>query len=156
MISPIPIVFGLLALSIGTCALAVRGARVRAASFCVTVVLAAVLWQASLGRPRPPVFDNPTGTVVSYRFDEPRAIYLWMLAPGERAPTAFALPWSERQAAELQEAAEQARKSGNSLEAQKSAERRGNLFDPRLTARDRLRFYPARHQPLPAKSMATG
>ncbi len=155
MISPIPIVFGLLALSVGACAIAVRGAWVRAGSFCLTVGLAGALWQTSLGRPRPPVFDTPTGTVVSFRFDEPRAIYLWMLPPGEHAPTAFALPWSERQAAQLQQAAEQARKEGEPLEAQRGSRPPGATIGLHLTAQDTLRFYPAEHQPLPPKAVAT-
>ncbi len=154
MISPIPILFGLLALSAGACAMAVRGPWVRAGSFCVTVALAAALWQMSLGRPRPPVFDAPSGTVVGFRFDEPRAIYLWMLPPGEHAPTAFALPWSEHQAAQLQEAAEQARREGEPLQARRTGRPNG-VVGLRLTAQDSLRFYPAEHQALPPKAVAT-
>lgn len=154
MISPIPIVFGLLALSVGACAIAVRGAWVRAGSFCLTVALAAALWQTSLGRPRPPVFDTPSGTVVGFRFDEPRAIYLWMLPAGAHAPTAFQLPWSERQAAQIQQAAEQAKKEGEPLQAQRSGRRPGPMSGLHLTAQDSLRFYPAEHQALPPKAVA--
>ncbi len=155
MISPVPIVFALLALSAGACAIAVHGAWVRAGSFCLTVVLAAALWQTSLGRPRPAVFEAPTGTVVGFHFDEPRAIYLWMLPAGARAPTAFALPWSERQAAQLQQAAEQARKDGEPLQARRTDRPTGPMRGLRLTAQDSLRFYPAEHQALPPKAMAT-
>ena len=154
MTSPLPIVFGLLALSAGACAMSARAPWVRAGSFCLTVALAAALWQTSLGRPRPPLFDAPSGTVIGFRFDEPRAIYLWMLPPGERAPTAFALPWSEHQAAQLQEAAEQARKEGEPLQARRS-DRPPGMSGLHLTAQDSLRFYPAEHQPLPPKATAT-
>jgi hypothetical protein len=153
VISPMPIMFGLLALSAGACAIAMRGPWIRAGSFCLTLALAAALWQVSLGRPRPPVFDAPSGTVVGFRFDEPRAIYLWMLPPGERAPTAFALPWSEHQAAQLQEAAERARQEGEPLQAQRT-DRPTARSGLHLTAQDSLRFYPAEHQALPPKAMA--
>lgn len=153
MISAVPIVFGLLALSAGVCAMAVHGAWVRAGSFCLTVALAAVLWQTSLGRPRPPVFDTPSGTVVSFRFDEPHAIYLWMLPTGARTPTAFALPWSERQAAQIQQAAEQAKQAGEPLQAQRNGRPAGPA-GLHLTAQDSLRFYPAEHQALPPKAVA--
>ncbi|MGH7210668.1 MAG: hypothetical protein ACREF1_04315, partial [Acetobacteraceae bacterium] len=72
-----PVMFGLLALSAGACAMGARLAWVRTLSFVFTLGLGAALWQTSLGRPRPPTFAVPTGTVVSYKFDEPRAIYLW-------------------------------------------------------------------------------
>jgi hypothetical protein len=149
----IPIVFGLLAVSAGACAMAVRAAWVRAGSFCLTVGLAAALWQTSLGRPRPPLFDVPNGTVVSFRFDEPRAIYLWMLPSGQHTPTAFALPWSERQAAQLQQAAEQAHKEGEPLQAQRAGRPRGLTSALHLTAQDGVRFYPAEHQALPPKAL---
>lgn len=149
-----PVVFGVLAVSAGACALAVRDGWLRAASFCLTLALAGALWQTSLGRPRPPLFDTPSGTVVSFRFDEPRAIYLWMLAPGERTPTAFALPWSERQAAELQEAAEKARKQGDPLEAQRAARPPGPIGFSVLV-QDGVRFYPGQHIALPPKAPPT-
>ncbi|MEO9191147.1 MAG: hypothetical protein ABI224_14295 [Acetobacteraceae bacterium] len=148
-----PIVFGVLAVSAGACALAVRDGWLRAASFCLTLALAGALWQTSLGRPRLPLFDTPSGTVVSFRFDEPRAIYLWMLAPGERTPTAFALPWSERQAAELQQAAEQARQQGEPLQAKPTGRRAP--IGLHLTAQEGVRFYPAEHVALPPKAVPT-
>ena len=154
MPSLLAVMFGLLALSAGASALAVRGAWVRAASFSLTVGLAAALWQTSLGRPRPPLLDAPTGTVVSFRFDEPRAIYVWMLPPGERTPTAFALPWSERQAAQLQEAAEQARRQGEPLKAQRAIRPPGPIGFSVL-AQDGVRFYPGEHIALPPKAVPT-
>ncbi|MEO8715610.1 MAG: hypothetical protein ABI369_11410 [Acetobacteraceae bacterium] len=155
MIGATPILFGLLALCLGGCAIAARGAWVRAGSFCITVALAGALWQTSLGRPRPPLFDIPTGTVVSYRFDEPRAIYLWMLPPGERTPTAFALPWSEHQAAQLQKAAEQAHRDGEPLQAQRNDRQSGAMAGLHLSVQDGVRFYPGEHHALPPKAVPT-
>lgn len=150
-----PILFGLLALCLGGCAITARGAWIRAGSYCATVGLVAALWQTSLGRPRPPLLESPTGTVVSYRFDEPRAIYLWMLSPGENTPTAFALPWSERQAAQLQEAAEQAHRQGEPLQAQRTDRPRGAMTGLHLTVQDSVRFFPAEHHALPPKAVPT-
>ena len=150
--SAVPILFALFAFTLGICTLTVRHAWARASTFCLAVALAAVIWQTSLGRPRPPLFDSPAGTVVSYRFDEPHAIYLWMLPPGEHAPTAFALPWSERQASQLQQAAEQARKQGEPLQARGNGAR-GALAGFQLASqKSEMRFYPANHQALPPKA----
>ncbi len=154
MITAMPVMFGLLALSAGICAMAAHLAWVRALSFVITLGLAGALWQTSLGRPRPPTFAVPTGTVVGYRFDEPRAIYLWMLPPGETAPTAFALPWSEKKAAELQEAAEQARRKGEPLEARRGDRPRGPLGFSVLT-QEGVRFAPGQHIALPPKAPPT-
>lgn len=147
-----PVMFGFLALSAGICAMAANLPWVRALSFAVTIGLAATLWQVSLGRPRPPTFSVPTGTVVGYRFDEPRAIYVWMLPPGETVPTAFALPWSEHKAAELQEAAEQARRKGDPLEARRGERRRGPLGFSMLM-QEGVRFQPGPHIALPPKAL---
>ena len=150
--SAAPILFALFALALGVCAITVRDAWVRAGAFCLTVALAAAIWQTSLGRPRPPLFEAPAGTVVGYRFDEPRAIYLWMLPPGAHAPTAFVLPWSERQASQLQQAAEQARKKGEPLQARGSG-RSGPFNGLRLASqKSEMRFYPAEHRALPPKA----
>jgi hypothetical protein len=148
--SAAPILFALFALALGACAITVRHAWVQVGTFCLAVALAGAIWQTSLGRPRPPLFDAPVGTVVGYRFDEPHAIYLWMLPPGGHAPTAFALPWSERQAAQLQQAAEQARKAGEPLQARGSGQH-GPLAAFQL-ASQKMRFYPAEHQALPPKA----
>jgi hypothetical protein len=148
-----PILYGVLALALGACALAAQGAWLRASAFCLTLALVAALWQTSLGRPRPPLFVHPAGTVVGYRFDEPHAIYLWMVGPGEHVPTAYALPWSEHQAAQLQKAAEEAKRQGEPLKAGHTV--RSGLFSSLVnTNRDSdYRFYPAQLQPLPPKAM---
>lgn len=146
-----PVLFALFALALGACAITVRRAWARASAFCLTVVLGAAIWQTSLGRPRPPLFEAPVGTVVGYRFDEPHAIYLWMLPPGGHAPTAFALPWSEHQAAQLQQAAEEARKQGEPLQARGNS-RRGPLAAFQLASqKSEMRFYPAQHEAPPPK-----
>lgn len=153
--SPEPILFGALALVLGGCALGTRVAWVRAVAFCFTLGCAGALWQTSLGRPRAPVFDRPAGTVVSYKFDEPNAIYLWVVKPGERTPTSYALPWSERQAAQLQKAAEQAKKQGEPLRAGHGP-RHGMLASFASSMHDSYHFYPAHHTPLPPKEITPG
>lgn len=152
--TPMPVMFGLLALAAGICAMAAQLAWVRALSLVATLGLAGALWQTSLGRPRPPSFAAPTGQVIGYRFDEPRAIYVWILPPGETVPTAFALPWSERKAAELQEAAEQARRKGEPVEARRGERRRGPIgFSAFL--QPGIRFQPGQHIVLPPKTPPT-
>jgi hypothetical protein len=148
-----PVIFGLLALGLGTCAIAAPAAWIRAGALCLTLGLAAALWQTSLGRPRPPLLEDPSGTVIGYQLDEPRAIYLWVVGPGEHAPTSFALPWSEQQASQLQQASEQAKKQGDSLQAGGKGQH-GRLGAFAAAARTDLRFYPAEHHALPPKAIA--
>lgn len=153
--TPAPILYGILALALGAGALQARGAWVRACAFGLTLLVAAALWQTSLGRPRAALFSFPAGTVVGYTFDEPHAIYLWMERPGERQPTAYALPWSERKAAQLQQAAEEAKKHGEPLKAGRKGRGRKGLFASIVnTMSDDTRFYPAHVQPLPPKTAA--
>ncbi len=147
----LPALFGLLAVTVGACAISARGAWARATAFSVSLGLSAALWQFSLGQPRPVLLSPPTGTVLSYHLDEPRAIYLWVTPPGSSVPAAYALPWSESQAAELQAAAEQAKKQGQPLQVG----RRQNGGRPGRMAQEQgeVRFYPLRHRPLPPKEV---
>lgn len=146
MTSPLPILFGLLALTVGSCAISARGPWIRTGAFCLCLGLSAALWQVSLGRPRPVLFSAPTGRVVSYSLDEPRAIYLWVMPPGATIPASFELPWSERQASQLQTAAEQAKKAGQPLQAGHAG---GSIGSDRLG--EDVRFYPQERKPIPPK-----
>jgi hypothetical protein len=152
----LPVLFGLLAVTVGACAISARGAWVRAAAFTVTLGLSGALWQLSLGEPRPVLFAAPSGTVVGYHLDEPRAIYLWVTPTGSAVPAAYELPWSESQAAQLQLAAEQAEKHGQALRVGRAgpAGRVHGRPGRMSAAAGEVRFYPERERPLPAKAVA--
>jgi hypothetical protein len=145
----LPVLFALLAVTVGACAISARGPWVRAAAFSVSLGVSAALWQLSLGLPRPVLLAAPTGTVVSYHLDEPRAIYLWVTPPRGTVPASLKLPWSERQAAQLQEAAEQAKKRGQPLQVGAIPGRTGLTSQ----ARGEVRFYARQPPPLPPKTI---
>lgn len=78
-----------------------------------------------LGRPKPValewVHDFPGGaTVIGYRLQEPDAIYLWLLFPGETEPRAYALPWNLDTAKELQDVHRQANEQHQEMVVEKS------------------------------------
>ena len=63
-----------------------------------------------LSRPKPASFEwwlsrAAEATVVGSTFDESRAIYLWLQLDGVPEPRAYALPWDQRVAEQLQTAA---------------------------------------------------
>jgi hypothetical protein len=145
----LPVMFGLLAVTVGACAITWRGAWIRATAFTLSLGLSGALWQVSLGQPRPVLFSAPTGTVVGYHLDEPRAIYLWVTPPGSAVPAAYQLPWSESQAAQLQAAAEQAQKRGQPLQVGRTQGRPGRISHQQ----GEVRFYPRQQQPLPPKTV---
>ena len=149
MSTSLPVLFALLAVTVGACAISARGPWIRAAAFSVSLGVSAALWQLSLGLPRPVLISAPTGTVVGYHLDEPRAIYLWVTPPGSAIPASLELPWSERQAAQLQEAAEKAKKRGQPLQVGAIPGRAG------LTSavQGEVRFYARQPPPLPPKTI---
>ncbi len=102
--------FAAAAVVVGAVSLFGRRPWLRASAFCCLVAALGAVWWASLGQPRPVLLGVPSGTVAAFELDEPRAIYVWLMAPGARAPIALALPWSEADAAALHDAAEQARR----------------------------------------------
>ncbi len=149
MSTALPVLFALFAVTVGACAISARGPWIRASAFAVSLGLSGALWQLSLGLPRPVLLAAPTGTVLSYRLDEPRAIYLWVTPPRGTVPASLKLPWSERQAVQLQEAAEQAKKHGQPLQVGAVPGRAG-LASP---VRGEVRFYARQPPPLPPKTI---
>jgi hypothetical protein len=113
-------------LSLGLAALALflavsilpRAGWRHAISFCACLLIVPLSVVVALGQPRPmwTVF-TPVGKghVVGAVFDEPAHIFLWVQRDGE-PPVSYALPWSEQQAAQLQEAMQAAKKTGQRLE----------------------------------------
>lgn len=62
-----------------------------------------------MGRPKPIEQawlerDQPAARVLAMRLEKDRAIYLWLLLPGETAPRSYALPWMRRTAEKLDDA----------------------------------------------------
>ncbi|MGI9302534.1 MAG: hypothetical protein ACR2RB_07500 [Gammaproteobacteria bacterium] len=80
----------------------------------------------ALGLPKPSHLEVlrhvETATLVAYHFNEPTAIDVWLLLPGERRPVAYNYPWSTATAQAIQTAARDAQKTGTSVEVSKPFE----------------------------------
>jgi hypothetical protein len=88
---------------------------VRVSVFCTLLCALSMVWQSSLGLPRPTMLEprEPQGTVVSYVVDEPRTILVWLVADGSSMPRSYALPFDIKRAMQLQLAFETAKKNGS-------------------------------------------
>ncbi len=132
----LPAVCAVTAIVVGAVSLWGRGEWLRAGAFCCLVAALALVWWVSLGWPRPvlnanlPLVGAPAGTVAAFAFDEPRAIYVWLVVPGGRVPIALRLPWQEEDAVALAQAAERAKRNGTEV-------RMRGARTPRLGARPR-------------------
>lgn len=109
-------VFAVLSVGVGVISIFGRSAALRAAAYAGLVVGMLALWYLSMGLPRPQVVAIPDGTVVGYRLDEPRHIYLWLVPNGSAQPLALALPWRDDVAGSLVDAA---RRRGNPADSLK-------------------------------------
>ncbi|MGH7660810.1 MAG: hypothetical protein ACRENA_07850 [Vulcanimicrobiaceae bacterium] len=109
--------FVLLALSLvaGLVSIYGKSSALRAGAFAVLVVGMFVLWYASTGVPRLQYLHVPRGTVLSFRLDEPKAIYLWLVPDGDVRPIALELPWRNDVAGNLADAARERGQSGDVL-----------------------------------------
>lgn len=151
-----PFVFVVVAAAIGAASLFARDAMVRALAYCALLVGVVMIWFGSLGQARPthvlPWLTPPAGTVVAYRLDEPRAIYVWLSVQGHAGPLSLRLPWSERQAADLADAARAAKKGGEQVKM--GGHDRARHGDGRggLRGKEKPMFYPAPPPALPAKT----
>jgi hypothetical protein len=69
-------------------------------AFCVPVAALPILWQTSLGLPRPTDLElgKPSGTVVSYRVDESKPVLAWLLPDGSKLPRADSFSFEIRKA----------------------------------------------------------
>jgi hypothetical protein len=114
-----PAVFGLVAILLGAAFLFFDRIYpwVRASVFCALLCALSLVWQSSLGLPRPTMLEprEPQGTVVSYVVDEPKTILLWLVADGSSIPRSYALPFDIKRAMQLQHAFETAKKNGTQV-----------------------------------------
>jgi hypothetical protein len=124
-----PAVFGVIAVLLGGAMLFSHRISVwsQIAVFCALLCALPMLWQSSLGLPRPTMLDPhaPHGRVVSYVIDEPNSILLWLVPDGSSLPRSYALRFSASQAMQLQHAFEAAKKSGSPVRMGKPGEKGG-------------------------------
>jgi hypothetical protein len=107
--------FCLLALFLGAITLWWPNLWVRSLSYTGLVISVVLVWQISLGQPRP-IFHSPwgfpSGQVIGYRLAEPDYLFLWILPKNAEIPEAIQLPWSENTAKQLMQAEKQAKAQG--------------------------------------------
>ncbi len=101
-----------------------------------------------LARPKPVATEWLRGalaeaTVLGSQMQEGKAIYLWLAFEGADEPRAYALPWSEKVARQLQGARRSAEASGTRVKMRMP-------FENSLDRRDRV-FYAAPQSPPPEK-----
>jgi hypothetical protein len=124
-----PAVFGAIAVLLGAVILFSQRIShwVRVSVFCILLCALPMLWQSSLGLPRPTMLEphDPRGTVVSYVVDEPNAILLWLVPDGSSMPRSYALPFDSKQAMQLQDAFETAKKNGTQVRMGKGGDKAG-------------------------------
>lgn len=99
------ILFAAITVVVGFISIYGRSSNLRASAFAALIVSTIAIWYCSLGLPRPQYLHVPTGTVLSYSLDEPKAIYLWLVPDGSAQPLAFQLPWRSDVAGNLVDAA---------------------------------------------------
>ena len=112
-------VFGVTSLLLGTVLLFSSRERywLRVSAFCALLVALPMLWQTSLGLPRPTDLDlgKPSGTVVSYVVDEPKSILVWLVPDGSNLPRAYSFSFETKKALQLPKAFADARHLGNAV-----------------------------------------
>jgi hypothetical protein len=146
---------------------------IRVVAFCALLAALPMLWQTSLGLPRPIDLElgKPSGTVVSYVVDEPKSILVWLVPDGSNLPRAYAFSFESRKALQLQKAFADARQQGNAVRmdpgggSNKSGgltDAHGNPGESRAdasSASDRTTdgpdFYPAPQRASPLKADTT-
>lgn len=143
-----PGAFAVAAVVVGAASLFASRSWLRAGAFCCLVVALGAVWWASLGQPRPVLLGLPSGTVAAFTLDEPHAIYVWLIAPGARAPIALALPWNETAAAALHDAARMAKQRGTRVKMGRAG--RGGARGAGHAAGTAM-FYPAPTPAVPPK-----
>jgi hypothetical protein len=108
-------------------------------------VVMAVL--GSLGLPRPGCNLTKEATVIAFSLDEGHAIYLWLQTAG--APLSCELPWNEKQAAQISDAAGDAQSQGVALKIKVKGT--GKPGEPGTKDDEEFLAYPAPQAPLPPK-----
>jgi hypothetical protein len=93
----------------------------RTASVSLYVVLLGMVYVGStelMSRPKPMRLEwrNPEqATVIAANLRENEAIYVWLAIEGQDEPRAYALPWNQETAQQLQQAMAQAQDGGTDL-----------------------------------------
>jgi hypothetical protein len=131
-----PAVFGVISLLLGCVMLFSSHERnwIRVMAFCCLLAALPLLWQASLGFPRPTDLDlaKPSGTVVSYVVDEPKSIFVWLVPDGSKLPRAYSFPFEASKALQLQRAFADARQRGGEIRMEPGGSNKsGSLSDAR-------------------------
>ena len=100
------IIFVIATLLTGYFALAIRNSTLKAIFYSSFVVCFIFMWQQTLGVPLPQDLNvfHQKGKVIAQSFDEPNAIYVWMLPEHSRTPIYVQLPWEMQIAQRLREA----------------------------------------------------
>jgi hypothetical protein len=109
------IIFAVLSLTVGLISINGRSPALRAGSYAGLVAGLLLFWYASLGLPRPEYVRVPHGTVLGYRLDEPKAIYVWLVPDGGAQPLSLQLPWRNDVAGDLVDAARRRGSPGDTL-----------------------------------------
>jgi hypothetical protein len=131
-----PAVFGVISLLLGCVMLFSSHERnwIRVMAFCCLLAALPMLWQTSLGFPRPTglVLGKPLGTVVSYVVDEPKSIFVWLVPDGSKLPRVYSFSFEARTALQLQSAFADARQRGSEVRMEPGGSNKsGSLSDAR-------------------------
>jgi hypothetical protein len=144
------IIFAAIALVVGAILLFRHPSYTSAALFTFLLLSVAGTGIDSLGQPKPfwAAYPKPQDpTIVGFVLDGGHAIYVWLQTDGP--PVAYALPWSEPEAAQLHDAAEAAKAAGVPLKG-KLVE--GKPGEPGTKDNEKILAYPAPQPPLPPKA----
>lgn len=107
----IPAAFAIAALLLAAISLR-RATWIAAGAYIASMLLVALAVLAAMGTARPEWVGHRQGIVVlSMALVEGQAIYVWT-RDGNNPPVAFALPWDEKRAEELQKALREAARRG--------------------------------------------
>jgi hypothetical protein len=142
-----PALFGAISLLLGSVVLISSLDRtwLRVIAFCALIAALPMLWQTSLGLPRPAELDfaKPSGTVVSYVVDEPKSIFAWLVPDTGNPPCASSFSFEATKALQLRKAFADARKQGSEVRVESGGSRKTGGPD----------FYPV---PLRAETLQAG
>jgi hypothetical protein len=133
-----------------------RSMWVKAWAFCLTAALMPTAYAGFvelLGKPKPVTLEwardaARQATVLGASLQEGKAIYLWVRLEESLVPRAYVLPWSRRQAEQLQDAMRQAEANGSAVRMRGLAEVSQDS--------ERSLFYAEPQPALPPKGLSLG
>lgn len=113
-----PLFVALVAVIAGMVAISKACLSIRAIAYVNLVGCIFLLWQSSLGKPRPVGWNaGISGRVVAYQLEEPVAILVWIVPNGELEPIYIKLPWRRNKAQKLVAAAAAAKANHSAIMA---------------------------------------